>query len=96
MIVRNKCWSECTDEIRVKSGKFGWSAKFGQRPCLFHILTIGIKNKLSKQTVKIMTSFGFPLFVQMYVRFFPGVRSYPTLPYFERLQDLTRVCKQFP
>ena len=28
---------------RVKSGKFGRSAKFGQRPCLFHILIIGIK-----------------------------------------------------
>ena len=31
--------------IMVKSGKFGRSAKFRQRPCLFHILTIGIKNK---------------------------------------------------
>ena len=30
---------------RVKSGKFGRSAKFGQRPCLFHILIIVIKNK---------------------------------------------------
>ena len=30
---------------RVKSGKFGRSAKFGQRPCLFHILIIGMKNK---------------------------------------------------
>ena len=39
--------------VRVKSGKFGRSAKFGQRPCLFHILIIGIKNKLTKQTVKI-------------------------------------------
>ena len=29
--------------LRVKSGKFGQSAKFGQRPCLFHILIIGIK-----------------------------------------------------
>ena len=28
---------------RVKSGKFGQSAKFGERPCLFHILIIGIK-----------------------------------------------------
>ena len=34
--------------------KFGQSAKFGQRPCLFHILIIGIKNKLTKQTVKIL------------------------------------------
>ena len=24
----------------VKSGKFGRSVKFGQRPCLFHILII--------------------------------------------------------
>ena len=39
---------------RVKSGKFGRSAKFGQRPCLFNILTIGIKKKLTKQTVKIL------------------------------------------
>ena len=40
--------------IRVKSGKFGRLAKFGQRPCLFHILLIGIKNKLTMQTVKIL------------------------------------------
>ena len=34
----------------VKSCKFGQSAKFGQRPCLFHISNIGIKiNFLSKQ-----------------------------------------------
>ena len=39
---------------RVKSGKFGRSAKFGQRPCLFHILIIGIKNELTKQTEKIL------------------------------------------
>ena len=40
--------------IRVKSGKFGRSVKFGQRPFSFHILMIGIKNKLTKQTVKIL------------------------------------------
>ena len=28
---------------RVKSGIFGQTAKFRQRPCLFHILNIGIK-----------------------------------------------------
>ena len=39
---------------RVKSGIFGQTAKFGQRPCLFHISNIGIKNKLTKQTVKIL------------------------------------------
>ena len=38
------------EQGRVKSGKFGRSAKFGQRPCLFHILIIGKKvNYLSKQ-----------------------------------------------
>ena len=26
--------------FRVKSGKFAQSVKFGQRPCLFHILII--------------------------------------------------------
>ena len=28
---------------RIKSGIFGQTAKFGQRPCLFHISNIGIK-----------------------------------------------------
>ena len=41
-------------ELRVKLGIFGQTAKFGQRPCLFHISNIGIKNKLTKQTVKIL------------------------------------------
>ena len=39
---------------RVKSGIFGKTAKFEQRPCLFHISNIGIKNKLTNQTVKIL------------------------------------------
>ena len=39
---------------RVKSGIFGQTAKFGQTPCLFHISNFGIKNKLTKQTVKIL------------------------------------------
>ena len=39
---------------RVKSGKFGQTAKFGQPLCLFHSSMIGIKNKLTKQTVKIL------------------------------------------
>ena len=38
----------------VKSGIFRQAAKFGQRPCLFHISNIGMKNKLTKQTVKIL------------------------------------------
>ena len=45
---------ENSQNIRVKSGEFGRSAKFGQRPCLFHILIIGIKNKITKQTVQIL------------------------------------------
>ena len=40
--------------IRVKSGIFGQTAKFGQPPCLFHSSIIGIKNKLTKETVKIL------------------------------------------
>ena len=41
-------------KFRVKSGIFGQTAKFGQPPCLFHSSVIGIKNKLTKQTVKIL------------------------------------------
>ena len=40
--------------VRVKSGIFGQTAKFGQPPCLFHSSVIGMKNKLTKQTVKIL------------------------------------------
>ena len=32
-----------TVDSRVKSGKFGQTAKFGQRSCLFHTSIIGIK-----------------------------------------------------
>ena len=39
---------------RVKSGKFGQSSKFGQRPWFFHFWMNGIKIKLIKQTVKIL------------------------------------------
>ena len=35
---------EQTTDSRVKSSKFRRLAKFGQRPCLFHILIIRIKN----------------------------------------------------
>ena len=38
----------------VNLGMFGQTAKFGQQPCLFYISNIGIKNKLTKQTVKIL------------------------------------------
>ena len=34
------------NQSRVKSGKFERSAKFRQRPCLFHILIFVIRNKL--------------------------------------------------
>ena len=38
----------------VKWVIFGQTAKLCQRHCLFHISNIGIKNKLTKQTVKIL------------------------------------------
>ena len=37
-----------------KSGIFGQTAKLGQPPCLFHSSIMGIKNKLTKQTVIIL------------------------------------------
>ena len=39
---------------RVKSGIFGQTAKFGQRPCLFHISNIRIISFLTNQKVKIL------------------------------------------
>ena len=47
-------WMMQYSKNRVKSGKFGRLAKFGKRHCSFHILIIGIKNKLTKHTVKIL------------------------------------------
>ena len=46
---------------RVKLGIFGQTAKFGQGHCLFHISNIGNKNKLTKLTVKFLSS-GLTLF----------------------------------
>ena len=40
--------------LRTVSGIFGQTAIFGQRPCLFRISNIGMKNKINKQTVKIL------------------------------------------
>ena len=74
-------------DTRIKSGIFGQTAKFEQRPCLFHISNIGIKNKLAKQTVKILMRrlirsclFGFTLFANV-CPILPDIRIYPTLPY---------------
>ena len=71
---------------RVKSGIFGQTAKLGQPPCFFHSSVIGIKNKLTKQLLKILmrqliraVSSGFPLFASVCPNL-PDVRIYPTLP----------------
>ena len=40
--------------VRVKSGKFGRLAKFGQPLSLYYSSIIEIKDKLTKQTVKIL------------------------------------------
>ena len=47
---------ECSSVVytRVKLGIFGQTAKFEKRPCLIHISNIGMKNELTKQTVKIL------------------------------------------
>ena len=37
------CFISASKSIRVKSGIFGQTAKFGQPPCLFHSSVIGIK-----------------------------------------------------
>ena len=72
---------------RIKSSIFQQAAKFGQRPCLFHISNIGIKNKLSKQTVKIlMRRLIRSRLIWIYtvckcVSDLPDVRIYPTLHY---------------
>ena len=52
MLLTNRNYSRII--YRVNSGIFGQTAKFGQPPCLFHSSIIGIKNKLTKQTVKIL------------------------------------------
>ena len=63
-------------KTRVKSGIFGQTAKFGQPPCLFHSSFIGIKNRISKQTVKILirrlilSYLDFHCLQKMYVRIY--------------------------
>ena len=48
VLEKNNC------SLWVKSGIYGQTAQFGQLPYLFHISNIGIKNELTKQTVKIL------------------------------------------
>ena len=62
---------------RVNLVIFRQTAKFGQQPCLFHISNIRIKNKLTKQTVKVSSV--FTLFADVCPNL-PDVRIYPTLP----------------
>ena len=64
---------------RVKSGYFGQTAKFGQRPCSFHISNIGIKNKLTKQAVKILMRLIRSRYLDLHCLQM-CVRIYPTLP----------------
>ena len=68
----------------VKLGIFGQTAKFGQPPSLYHISTIEIKKKITKQTVKILmrrlirSRLNWISTVCNYI--LPDVRIYPTLP----------------
>ena len=77
--VRKLGWSELLlfAYAGVKSGKFGQSAKFGQRPCLHWI-----KKKLTKHQVILMIrgdSSGFSLFTNVCPNL-PDDHSYLTLP----------------
>ena len=71
-------------KCRVQSGIFGQTAKFGQPPCLFHSSIIGIKIKLTKQTVKIK------LFANVCPNL-PDVRVYLTLPFLIHRCDLSLI-----
>ena len=56
LVVGNNCFKNRKFHLvtRVKSGVFGQTDKFGQPTCLFRRSVMGIKNKLTKQTVKIL------------------------------------------
>ena len=59
-------------DIGVKSGMFGQKAKFGQRSCLIHTSTIGMKNILTKQTVNIL--------MRRLIKSSPFAKECPNLP----------------
>ena len=58
--------------LRGKVRKLRTSVKFRQRPCLIHIIIIGIKNNQ-------VVSSGVPLFANVCLNL-PGVRSFMKLP----------------
>ena len=86
-IFLSDCSTTCLfNSVRVKSGILGQTASFGQSPCLFHSSIIGIKNKLTKQTVKILMRrlIGSRLIWIFLLQTCPNLhhaRIYPTLPY---------------
>ena len=63
------------------SSIFGQTANFGQRACLFHISNIGIKNKLTKRTVKILMRRLIRSRLIWISTVCKCVSEYPTLPY---------------
>ena len=81
-------------KYRVKSGMFRQTAKFGQRSCLFHTSIIGIKNKLTKQTVEILMRRLIRsrlIWISTVCKInvcpsLPDVRIYPTLPIYFQLE----------
>ena len=78
------------------SGIFGQTAKFGQRPCLFHISNIGIKNKLTKQTVKILMRRLIRsrlIWICTVCKCVSKLTGCPNLPYFTLFINLQMVVK---
>ena len=81
-IANRTTWGICEKLTRVKSGIFGQSSKFGQRPCFFYFWLIGIKkNRQTKQTVKILMRRLIWIYTVCKCANLPDVRIYPTLPY---------------
>ena len=81
-------WLSFALAARVKSGIFGQTAKFGQPLSLYHSSIIEIKNKQTKQTVKILMRRPIRsrlIWIYTVCKFYmcpnlPDVRIYPTLP----------------
>ena len=95
LIKKRKWKSNCgsSEDVRVKSGIFGQTVKFGQQLCLFHSSVIGINNKLTKQTVKILMR---RLVRSRLIWMFTVCKCVSEFTWCPNLPDFTLVYRQVP
>ena len=87
LVLVTNVWFANKIRLQHKLGKFGQSAKFGQRPCFFQFWIIGIKIKFTKQTVEIL--------MRRHIWIFTVCKTMSEFTYCLKLPDFTLLVCNF-